>query len=179
MEPLWQTLRYQAKAIPKSKGLSPTEIDKDSAFVDLWLDVARTGNNWEGFKKSQQRLTDAGQSWIFQSRGPFTSLEQLRWDWNHILTFDPQTALPKIHCPVLGVFGELDPLTPALRTSENMRRVLTKAGHKDFTLKIFPQAGHSLSVLPEKNRMAPGLFETLRTWLLARIQVAESQGLQQ
>ena len=170
MEPLWQTLRYQARAIPESKGASPTDVDKDSAFVDLWLHVARTGDRWEDFKKGQQLLTDSGRSWIFQSRGPFTSLEQLRWDWDHILSFDPQAALAKIKCPVLGLFGGLDPLTPAQRTTENMRRVLTQAGHKDFTLRIFPGAGHSLSVLPHKDRMAPAVFETLRSWLLAREQ---------
>jgi pimeloyl-ACP methyl ester carboxylesterase len=178
MEPLWQTFRYQARAIPRSQGASPTQIDKGAAFVDLWLDVARTGKHWEDFQAGQQQLTDSGRSWIFQSRGPFTSLEQLRWDWDHILTFDPLADLAKVHCPVLGVFGELDPLTPAQRTTENMRRVLTEAGHKDFTLKIFPQAGHSLSELPEKNRMAPGVFETLRTWLLARMQVTNASGLQ-
>lgn len=178
MEPLWQTLRYQAQAIPRSKGASQTQIDKEAAFVDLWLDVARTGKHWEDFETAQQQLTDSGRTWIFQSRGPFTSLEQLRWDWDHILTFDPLPALAKVHCPVLGIFGELDPLTPAQRTTENMRRVLTEAGHKDFTLKIFPHAGHSLSVLPEKNRMAPGVFDTLRTWLLARIHVAKISKLQ-
>ena len=178
MEPLWQTLLYQARAIPRSKGASPTQIDKEAVFVDLWLEVARTGKHWEDFQAAQQQLTDAGHSWIFQSRGPFTSLEQLRWDWDHILTFDPLLALAKVHCPVLGIFGELDPLTPAQRTTENMRRVLTEAGHKDFTLKIFLHAGHSLSELPEKNRMAPGVFDTLRTWLLARMHVAKASRLQ-
>ena len=173
MEPLWQTLRYQAEAIPRSQGATSTQIDKEAAFVDLWLDVARTGKHWENFERAQKELNDAGHSWIFQSRGPFTSLDQLRWDWDHILTFDPLTALAKVHCPVLGVFGELDPYTPAQRTKENMQRVLANAGHKDFTLKIFPKAGHSLSVLPEKNRMAPGVFGTLRTWLLARTQTEE------
>ena len=169
MEPLWQTLRYQVKAILRSQGASPTQINKQATFVDLWLDVARTGMRWEDFQAAQQQFADEGKSWIFQSRGPFTSLEQLRWDWDHILTFDPMPALAKVRCPVLGVFGELDPLTPAEKTAENMRRVLTAAGHKDFTLKIFPQAGHSLSELPEKNRMAPGVFDTLRNWLLARM----------
>lgn len=173
MEPLWQTLRYQAKAIPHSKGASQSQITEDSAFVDLWLNVARTGEHWETFQAAQQQLNSAGHSWIFQSRGPFTSLKQLRWDWDHILSFDPLPALAKVHCPILGVFGELDPLTPAQRTTENMRRVLTAAGHKDFTLKIFPQAGHSLSELPEKNRMAIGVFDTLRTWLQARVQAAK------
>jgi pimeloyl-ACP methyl ester carboxylesterase len=173
MEPLWQTLTYQAKAIPRSQGASSMQIDKEAAFVDMWLNVARTGKHWEDFHAAQQQLADSGQSWIFQSRGPFTSLEQLRWDWDHILTFDPLLALAKVNCPLLGVFGEMDPLTPAARTAENMRRVLTEAGHTDFTLKIFPHAGHSLSILPEKNRMAPGLFDTLRTWLLARMRVAK------
>ena len=60
MEPLWQTFQYQARAIPHSKGASPTQIDKDAAFVDLWLDVARTGKHWEAFQAAQQQLTNAG-----------------------------------------------------------------------------------------------------------------------
>lgn len=173
MEPLWQTLRYQATAIPRSQGAAATKIDQEVAFVDLWLGVARTGKGWEEFQQAQQQLTAAGRSWLFQSRGPFTSLEQVRWDWDHVLTFDPLVALTKVHCPVLGVFGELDPLTPAQKTAENMSRALAAAGNKDFTFKIFPQAGHSLAELPEKNRMAPGVFDTLRTWLLARVQATD------
>lgn len=175
MEPLWQTLRYQVTAIMRSEGTPQAQIDKEAAFVDLWLDVARTGQHWEDFRKTQQQITQSGRSWIFESRGPFTSLQQLRWDWDHVLSFDPLPALEQVKCPVLGVFGELDPLTPAQRTTENMRKALSKAGHKDFTLKIFPRASHSLSELPEKNRMAPGVFDTLRTWLLARVQVAKPQ----
>jgi pimeloyl-ACP methyl ester carboxylesterase len=169
MEPLWQTLRYQVTAIMRSEGTAQAQIDAEAAFVDLWLDVARTGQRWEEFRKAQQQITQSGRSWIFESRGPFTSLQQLRWDWDHVLAFDPLPALQQVRCPVLGVFGELDPLTPAQRTTENMRKALSKAGHRDFTLKIFPRAGHSLSELPEKNRMAPGVFDTLRTWLLARV----------
>ncbi|HEY6641933.1 alpha/beta hydrolase family protein [Povalibacter sp.] len=173
MEPLWQTLRYQATAIPRSQGAAVTKIEQEAAFVDWWLGVARTGKGWDDFQQAQQQLSAAGRGWLFQSRGPFTSLEQLRWDWNHVLTFDPLVELTKVRCPVLGVFGELDPLTPAHRTVENMSRTLTATGNKDFTFKIFPHAGHSLSELPEKNRMAPGVFDTLRTWLLARVQVTD------
>ncbi len=173
MEPLWKTLRYQVGAILGAAGAPQAKVERESAFVDLWLRVARTGEGWPEFREAQQRVIESDGSWIFQSRGPFTSLEQLRWDWDHILTFDPTVALQRVQCPVLGVFGELDPLTPAARTAEDMRRVLTQAGHKDFTLRIFPKAGHSLSELPEKNRMAPGVFETLRSWLLAHAQPAQ------
>ena len=166
MEPLWETLHWQVGAILRAAHAPAADIEKQQAFVDLWIRVARTVQGWEEFKKQEQQIVESDGSWIFQSRGPFTSLDQLRWDWDHILTFDPLPALGKVRCPVLAVFGELDTSTPAQRTAENMRRVLTRAGHKDFTIKIFPNAGHSLSELPSKNRMAPGVFATLRSWLL-------------
>lgn len=177
MEPLWQTLRYQAAAIRRSEGATQAQVDSEVAFVELWLEVARTGQRWDEFDEAQRRLKRAGHSWVFESRGPFTSLEQLRWDWDHVLSFDPLVALEHVRCPVLALFGAQDPLTPAARTAENMRRVLAQAGHEDFTFRIFPQAGHSLSVMPEKDRMAPGVFETLRDWLQGHVQASETSPL--
>jgi len=165
MEPLWQTLQWQVGAILGAAGASAADIQKEQAFVDLWLRVARSGRGWKEFESRQKEMIESDGSWIFQSRGPFTSLEQLRWDWDHVLSFDPSLALGRVTCPVLGVFGELDTSTPAKKTAETMRRVLTGAGHKDFTIKVFPNAGHSLSELPSKSRMAPGVFETLSSWL--------------
>jgi alpha-beta hydrolase superfamily lysophospholipase len=71
--------------------------------------------------------------------------------------------------PVLGVFGELDSSTDASDATSNMRKVLSDAGHRDFMVKIFPNAGHSLGEMPANNRMASGVFETLRSWLLNRV----------
>jgi pimeloyl-ACP methyl ester carboxylesterase len=173
MEPLWETLRYQATAIPRARGATAAELAEEAAFVEMWLDVARTGKGWEKFRAAQEQLNATGRSWLFETRGPFTTLEQLRWDWTHVLTFDPLVALPIVRCPVLAVFGELDPLTPAHRTADNMSRALRAAGNADFTFKIFPSAGHSLSELPARNRMAPGVFDTLRTWLLARVEASD------
>jgi pimeloyl-ACP methyl ester carboxylesterase len=179
MEPLWKTLEYQVGAILGAAGAPQAKIERQSEFVKLWLRVARTGEHWPEFRDAQARIIEADGSWIFQSRGPFTTLEQLRWDWDHILSFDPTVALQEVQCPVLGVFGELDVATPAARTAENMRRAFTQAGHKDFTARIFPKAGHSLGELPERNRMAPGVFETLRSWLLGRVHPTPLSGTQQ
>jgi pimeloyl-ACP methyl ester carboxylesterase len=165
MESLWETLRWQVGAILGAAGASAARIEKQQEFVDFWMRVARTGDGWEEFKKQERQIVESEGSWIFQSRGPFTSVDQLRWDWDHVLTFDPLPALGKVKCPVLAVFGELDTATPAHRTAENMRRVLKQAGHENFTIRIFPNAGHSLSELPGRSRMAPGVFETLGVWL--------------
>ncbi len=35
----------------------------------------------------------------------------------------------------------------------------------------FPHAGHSLMETPSRKGMAPGVFDDLRTWLLARVRL--------
>jgi pimeloyl-ACP methyl ester carboxylesterase len=169
MEPLWQTLEYQVGAIHRNRGSPPEVIEKEQAFFALMLRVARTGKGFDEFVKGEEALAASGHPWLFRGRGPYTFAQELRWDWDHILSFDPLPGLARVRCPVLGLFGEEDILTPAARTSENMRRVLTQAGHKDFTLKVFPRAGHSLSERPDGKRMAPGVFETLRSWIKAHL----------
>lgn len=169
MEPLWETLHYQVEPLLRDAKMPKEVIQRQLAFVELWLKVARTGKGWEQFKKQQAELIKTDGFTFFQSRGEYDSLEEMRWDWNHVLTFNPQHELAKVTCPVLGLFGELDSVTPAIRTAENMRRVLTEAKHTDFTVKVFPNAGHSLSELPTKNRMAPGVFETLSNWITDRL----------
>lgn len=131
--------------------------------------VARTGNDYDLFLEQRVALRKAKKPWAFWFSTSFTSLEQMRWDWEHILKFDPLPALSKVKCSVLGVFGELDVSTNASDARSEMRRVLSAAGNQDFTLRVFPKAGHSLAEMPSGNRMAPGVFDTLSAWLLARV----------
>jgi len=169
MEPLWKTLRYQVEPVLRGAGASEATIKRQAAFVDLWLRVARTGKGWEEFQKQEREILESDGYWFFQTRGKYKSVEEMRWDWERILTFDPLPELAKAKCPILGVFGELDSSTPSERAAENMRQVLAHAGHTDFMTKVFPGAGHSLSVLPSKSHMAPGVFETLRSWITERV----------
>jgi hypothetical protein len=46
-----------------------------------------------------------------------------------------------------------------------MREALARGGNRSFTSRIFPNGSHSLTELPAKRRMAPGVFDTLRSWL--------------
>lgn len=169
MEPLWKILEYQIGPLLRAAKVSDSVIERQLSFVDLWLKVARSGSGWEEFQKQEEELIKADGFSFFQSRGKYASMDEMRWDWNHVLSFDPQPALAKVRCPVLGLFGEVDPITPAARTAEHMNRILTEAGHKDFEVKVFPGAGHSLSEMPSKNRMAPGVFDTLKHWITKRV----------
>jgi pimeloyl-ACP methyl ester carboxylesterase len=166
MGPLWETLYYQAA---RGRGLSAAQADEVLAFTSLWMKVARTGNEYELFLKQREEARRE-KPWLSSyTSDDFTSLEQMRWTWDHILSFSPLPALSQVACPVLGLWGELDQSTDAAAAERNMRAALSKSGNRDVTTKIFPNASHPLMEMPSGSRMAPGVFETLRTWLLARV----------
>jgi pimeloyl-ACP methyl ester carboxylesterase len=175
MGPLWQTGLYQVGAMLKEGGSSAAEIYQAVAFTRLGLGVGETGEDYDLFLEKRHEAIINKKTWV-KGKKPDSSLEQMRWDWDHVWAFSPLPALKKVTCPVLGVFGELDTSTSAADAVENMRRVLSESGNKDFTLRIFPNAEHSLAEMPSRSRMAPGVFETLRSWLLKRIHSAVPVG---
>jgi len=173
MGPLWETLLYQAGALAKGRGAPDAEVDETMAFTRVWMDVARTGKGYEQFLSRRQALIASGKSSLLSYESAnFTSLEQMRWVWTHILAFSPLPALTRVKVPVLGVWGEADPLTDAPKAASAMRDALLKGGNREVTVKIFPGAGHSLMETPSRKGMAPGVFDYLRQWLSARVRPA-------
>jgi pimeloyl-ACP methyl ester carboxylesterase len=164
MGPLWQTTLYQAAALPRQNGAADTDIQESVAFTQQWLDVARTGQGWDTFVERREQIRLKSPRTLFWSSGQFESVEEMRWYWDHVLSFSPLPALKHVKAPVLGMFGEIDPLTDAPVAAENLRRALVEAGNRDVTVTIVPGAGHSLND-SSGGRMAPGVFDTLRAWL--------------
>ena len=168
--PLWEPIFRQAGTNLKSKGYTDEQAEEALEFARLWMRVARTGADYDLFLQKRAEARESKKQWLLSYyTDAYTSLEQMRWDWDHILAFDSIPALKNVNCPVLGVFGEKDPLTDAAAASSAMSKALTEAGHKDVTVKVFANAGHSLMEQAPRSRMAPGVFDTLRTWLLERM----------
>jgi uncharacterized protein len=174
MGPLWQTLLYQTDLRLRTEGLSKVNADRAVALTDMWLNVARTGTGWDEFVRTRDGGLRDGKPWVTYASRQFTSLDQLRWVWEHIISFSPLPALKNVTCPVLAVYGEKDVTTETPVATRNMQTALSESGNKDFTIKVFPDAGHSLAIEPSGDRMAPGVFGTLRSWLLEHIQTADS-----
>jgi uncharacterized protein len=175
MGPLWETLLYQAEALARGRGAPESEVAETVAFTRLWMDVARTGKGYGEFLARRQAIIASGRpSLLSYESANFTSLEQMRWVWKHILAFSPLPALRRVRAPVLGVWGQADPLTDAPKAARAMREALLKGGNTDVTVKIFPGAGHSLMETPSRKGMAPGVFDALRQWLLARVRLRQA-----
>ena len=175
MGPLWETLLYQAGALTRGRGAPEIDVDETMAFTRLWMDVARTGKGYDAFLTRRQAIVASGKPWLLSyESSAFSSLEQMRWVWTHILAFTPLPDLKRVTCPVLGVWGEADPLTDAPKAASAMREALSKGGNRDLTVKIFPNAGHSLMETPSRKGMAPGVFAFLRQWLIARVRLPQA-----
>ncbi len=75
--------------------------------------------------------------------------------------FDPVPLIQRMSVPGLWLYGGQDRSLPADRSAETIRR-LGRAEHKDFSVVMFPNAGHGLLDTPPSD---PRAITTLVAWL--------------
>ncbi len=83
--------------------------------------------------------------------------------------YEPAAALAQVRCPLLAIFGERDPLLPALESAAIYGRALRAAGNRDATTVIFPQGNHRI-LAGETGAFAPGYLTLLADWTAHRVQ---------
>ena len=173
--PPYQQVTYQAEAQMRRDGFSETDIAEAIALMNQKWEVARTGGvGWDRLQAATQTARD--KKWLARTQ-PATKLEDIVPSWKLEMGYDPMPALEKVKCPVLAVFGELDTLTPVTETTANYRKGLGKAGNKDLTIKVFPNADHALLVWPKPNDkahwpvLAAGYLDTMANWINKHVAV--------
>ena len=82
--------------------------------------------------------------------------------------YEPVTALERITCPVLAIFGELDTLVPVATSVRIFEEALSRAGNRDATIEVFPGADHRV-MTGEPSTFADGYLDTMTGWLRVRI----------
>jgi len=175
--PAWQQELYRAEAEMREGGLSETQRAEALAFMKLEFDVGRAGRDWERLAAEMERAKTM--KWFDSVPHFFSDLNELRYYWRTLYSYDPALALEKVSCPVLALFGALDNSTPVPQTIANMQRALKIAGNENFTYEVFPRGNHGLlesetgynSEVPRLKRFVPGLFETMTNWLRMRTSV--------
>ena len=104
---------------------------------------------------------------------PRGKIEGLR----RFVTFDPtQTLLRVSSTPTLALYGALDRNVDAADSAVHLREYLTRAGNREVTIEVYPNAGHQLIVsksgyngdptLPE--RFVPEYPQVMISWLTER-----------
>jgi pimeloyl-ACP methyl ester carboxylesterase len=115
------------------------------------------------------------ESWYRYALLPQEEIRVFNKGEKEFLLFDPAKIWEKVTVPVLAIWGKEDLLVPAERSCEIFENALKRAGNKDYTLKIFSNSGHGLSVVRGNDepwdwyRMAPGYQELMVSWLQQRV----------
>lgn len=121
-------------------GFAPELIAHAVSFMDQKFEVARTGEGWDALQSAMVR--GAREGWLSYVNPPPT-LENLRWNWDHVLSYDPAPALEALNCPVLVLYGGLDTIVPARVHRDRMQAALERARTRDVTIKVFDKANHA------------------------------------
>ena len=178
-ESLVQNIDYEVEQEMRrhnAEAASPQAIALWHAFED-----ALNGKVSWGYTKHLYDL-DAKQAWFRYSLMPElgitippppSTIAGLR----RSVTFDPTATLLSVSStPTLALYGMLDRNVDAADAATHLREYLTRAGDRDVTIKVYPNAGHQLIVsktgyngepaLPE--RFVSGYPQIMITWLAAR-----------
>ena len=121
-------------------GFAPEVIAHAASFMDLKFEVARTGHGWDELQAKM--ALGAREGWLSYVNPP-PSLENLRWNWEHVLSYDPAPALEALACPILVLYGGRDTIVPARVHRDRMQAALDRARTRDVTIKVFDQANHA------------------------------------
>lgn len=86
--------------------------------------------------------------------------------------FNPIPSWEKITIPVLAFWGEKDDIVPVIESKNKIENALLKAGNKNYSIKIFENANHSIRLSSEEEKFAgvweltaPGSNETAVKWV--------------
>lgn len=167
--PPYRQMTYQTTTEMRRDGFSDGEIAEATDYLNLKWEIARAGGaGWDKLEAATRKAS--GKKWLARVH-PATKPADIVPSWKLQMAYDPMPTLEKVTCPVLAIFGELDTSTPVAETIANYQAGLSKAGNRDVTIKVFPNADHALLVWPKAGDkahwpvLAPGYLDAMGNWV--------------
>ncbi|HTV02553.1 MAG TPA: alpha/beta fold hydrolase [Luteitalea sp.] len=169
--------RLRVESQMRADGRPHEAIAQASAFMNQKFEVARTGEGWDRLEAAIAAGQKAG--WLAYVNPP-TSLESLRWNWDHVFSHDPLPVLQKLTVPMLVLYGELDAIVPPRVHRARMEQAVRAAGRNNVTIREFARANHGFfqaitggrQEQPTLGAFVSGYFEARTAWVRARSQEA-------
>jgi len=172
--------RLRVASQMRADALPGEAIAQAVAFMDLKFEVARTGAGWDRLMSSMA----AGQrhGWLPYVNVP-SSLESLRWHWDHVFSYNPLPVLQRLQVPMLVLYGKLDAIVPPKVHRVRMEQAIRAAGKDNVTVREFARANHGFFEAitggrQEQPRLAgfvAGYFEARTSWVRERSREAATE----
>jgi pimeloyl-ACP methyl ester carboxylesterase len=116
-------------------------IDSAVAHTRTYFAFVNTSADWPTLAASSESVSKA--AWAdFVNRPASPDDSDIAW-WRRN-AYDPRDDLQRLRCPVLAIFGEIDPNVPPQENRVLMEELLTRAG-VDFEIAIIPGLPHSVT----------------------------------
>lgn len=165
--------RLRVQTSMRADGHRGDAIAQAVAFMDRKFDVARTGEGWKGLQDAMRAGEKAG--WLSYVNAP-TSLDSLRWNWDHVFSYDPLPVLQRLEVPMLVLYGELDSVVSPKVHKALMERAVREMGKHQVTIREFAGANHGFfeaitggrQEQPSLGTFVAGYFEARTAWVRAR-----------
>jgi len=156
----------------RDRGYPPEEIAEAVALLRLADDVIRGRERWEKFAAARAQAQKKEWFALLDRYPVKLPKEDDTWRSGGAgMDDDPRLIWAKTTIPVLAIFAAADKLTPTEESAHRIDSALQRAGNKDYMLKTFPNADHSLLVPSGKDakwdwdRPAPGWLDLMVNWL--------------
>lgn len=168
--PGWKQESFRAETQLRVDNFPESTVKQGADFMRLKFEVARTGKGWEQLQAIMEKAR--AERWLAYTNPP-NDLERLR-KRSEAMTYDPAPALEKLNIPVLAYWGDKDTFLPVPETVAVFKHAMAKAGNKNYVVRIYPNASHSLLVSDsgspstggkEKN-FVTGFWKMQTDWLL-------------
>ncbi len=159
----------------RARGFEEEAIQNAARLSELDLAYSLWGEGWDDLEDAIATYRDE----------PWFGMTQLGWvgadtrdhrywsRYNPPAEDDPQLALRTLRVPILAIWGEMDPTFPPRVHKPGLEELLVEAGHPDYTLVEYSNAGHGLEDIPpgkplRTRGLTEGYFETVGEWLKER-----------
>lgn len=173
--PAAETTLDQARNEMSARGMRPEVVSQIVALMKLQNEFAGTGQGWDEYAAAREKLAAriGSPPDTFPGTPDHPSWQVLR----RLYFYDPAPTLRRLQVPTLALFGELDNNILAEKNRAAWETALKAGGHKDYTLRILPNANHlqleakvgSNAEMASLQRFVPAYFAAINDWLATRI----------
>jgi pimeloyl-ACP methyl ester carboxylesterase/ketosteroid isomerase-like protein len=183
--PPHENILFEIENDARQRGLTEQEIKQAVALRQKYHRAIIANSDWETLRTEVERSRN--ERWFEAARmGRFltlqmppdaTTLTGLRYP----MVFDPMPFWERVTCPVLALYGEMDMNVPTARSVPMLDAALKRAGNRDYTITVLPNANHGLAEVPvvrsseppRVRRYASGYMDGIANWLLKRVSLGD------
>jgi uncharacterized protein len=171
-----ETTIDQAQNEMTAAGMKADTVAEIVGVMKLQYRFAQTGQGWDEYAAARSALVSR------IGRPPDTipgTPDHPYWQSirQQSYFYDPAPTLRQLAVPVLALFGELDNNIVAEKNRAAWETALKAGGHRDYTLRILPNANHlqweaktgSNAEMASLQRFVPEFFKTIEDWLAKRV----------